>query len=207
MAKAMERVDEISSFHLGRVKVDKVPPNRLAALAVRGWGKAPNLERTPEPKRTALLASVVRHLEASAIDDALELLTLLMQVKLISVAERATDKDCLAAKPRLAKASRTVTAVYRLWSEQLNLVTEHGSDLDAATMWRRWRRRSGRGTRSSPPRRCWTMTEPFPLLSPGRPARRRGPRGALEWPGRVRRRSLDTRVHGHHDPSGRLSLP
>jgi TnpA family transposase len=137
MAKALERVDEISSFHLGRVKVDKVPPNRLAALARTGLGsKAPNLERTPEPKRTALLTSVVRHLEASAIDDALDLFALLMQVKLISAAKRATDKDWLAAKPRLAKASRTVTAVYRLWSEQLNLVTEHGADLDAGAMWR-----------------------------------------------------------------------
>ncbi|MFD8260092.1 hypothetical protein ACFV19_14385, partial [Streptomyces griseoluteus] len=52
------------------------------------------------------------------------------------MAKRATDKDWLAAKPRLAKASRTVTAVYRLWSEQLNLVTEHGAGLDAAAMWR-----------------------------------------------------------------------
>ena len=44
-------VDEISSFRLGRVNVDKVPPNRLAALARTGLGsKAPNLERTPEPK-------------------------------------------------------------------------------------------------------------------------------------------------------------
>ena len=83
MAKALERVDEISSFHLGRVKVDKVPPNRLAALARTGLGsKAPNLERTPELKRTALLTSVVRHLEASAVDDALDLFALLMRVKL-----------------------------------------------------------------------------------------------------------------------------
>nr|WP_207228840.1 hypothetical protein [Streptomyces sp. BK239] len=56
--------------------------------------------------------------------------------RLISAAKRATDKDWLAAKPRLAKASRTVTAVYRLWSEQLSLVTEHGPDLDAGAMWR-----------------------------------------------------------------------
>ncbi|MFJ8194761.1 hypothetical protein ACIQ8D_34190 [Streptomyces sp. NPDC096094] len=57
-------------------------------------------------------------------------------MKLISAAKRATDKDWLAAKPRLAKASRTVTAVYRLWSEQLSLVTAHGADLDPAAMWR-----------------------------------------------------------------------
>ncbi|MCQ4083913.1 Tn3 family transposase [Streptomyces sp. RB6PN25] len=135
MAKALERVDEISAFRLGRVKVDKVPPNRLATLARVGLGsKAPILERTPEPKRTALLTSVVRHLEASAIDDALDVFALLMQVKLLNVAKRATDKDWLAARPRLAKASRTVRAAWRLWSGQLDLVCEAGADLDAAAM-------------------------------------------------------------------------
>jgi hypothetical protein len=33
-------------------------------------------------------------------------------------------------KPRLGKASSTMTAVYRIWSEQLALVEEHGADLD-----------------------------------------------------------------------------
>ncbi|WP_317441046.1 Tn3 family transposase [Streptomyces collinus] len=137
MAKALERVDEISAFRLGRVKVDKVPPNRLATLARVGLGsKAPILERTPEPKRTALLTSVVRHLEASAIDDALDLFSVLMQVKLISAARRATDRDWLAARPRVAKASRMLDGVFRLWSEQLDLVTESDADLDAGAMWR-----------------------------------------------------------------------
>ncbi len=135
MAKALERVDEISAFRLGRVKLDKVPPNRLATLARVGLGsKAPILERAPEPRRTALLTSVVRHLEASAIDDALDVFALLMQVKLLNVAKRATDKEWLASRPRLAKASRTVQAVYRLWSEQLDQVAEASADLDAAAM-------------------------------------------------------------------------
>jgi hypothetical protein len=61
MAKALERVDEISAFRPGRVKLDKVPLNRLATMARVGLeSKAPILERTPEPKRTALLTSVVR---------------------------------------------------------------------------------------------------------------------------------------------------
>ncbi|MFB9532525.1 hypothetical protein [Nonomuraea roseola] len=61
MAEALEKVDEISAFRLGRVKVDRVPPNRLATLTRVGLGsKVPILERTPEPKRTALLTSVVR---------------------------------------------------------------------------------------------------------------------------------------------------
>ncbi|MGB8940688.1 MAG: Tn3 family transposase [Streptomyces sp.] len=137
LAKALERVDEISAFRLGRVKLDKVPPNRLATLARVGLGsKAPILERTPEPKRTALLTSVVRHLEASAIDDALDLFSVLMQVKLISAARRATDRDWLAARPRMAKASRILDGVFRLWSEQLDLITESGTDLDASAMWR-----------------------------------------------------------------------
>lgn len=137
LAKALERVDEISAFRLGRVKLDKVPPNRLATLARVGLGsKAPILERMPEPKRTALLTSVVRHLEASAIDDALDLFSVLMQVKLISAARRATDRDWIAARPCMAKASRMLDAVFRLWSEQLDLVTESGTDLDPGAMWR-----------------------------------------------------------------------
>ncbi|MGW1404029.1 Tn3 family transposase [Streptomyces sp. NPDC002405] len=137
MAKALERVDEISAFRLGRVRLDKVPPNRLATLARVGLGsKAPVLERTPEPKRTALLTSVVRHLEASAIDDALDLFSVLMQVKLIGAARRATDRDWIAARGRVAKASRMLDGVFRLWSEQLDLVAKHGADLDPGAMWR-----------------------------------------------------------------------
>ncbi|MFD9225522.1 hypothetical protein ACFWDI_37185 [Streptomyces sp. NPDC060064] len=41
MAKALERVDEIASLGLGRVRIDKVPPNRLATLARTGsWQPA-----------------------------------------------------------------------------------------------------------------------------------------------------------------------
>ncbi|MFI5635042.1 DUF4158 domain-containing protein [Streptomyces sp. NPDC051664] len=45
-ARALERVDEISAFQLGRVRLSQVPPNRLAALARYGLGsKAASLER------------------------------------------------------------------------------------------------------------------------------------------------------------------
>ncbi len=82
MKRALERVDEIAVYRLGRVKLDKLPPNRLAALARYGLGsKATSLERAPEPKRTAMLTAVMRHLEAKAIDDALELFTVLMATR------------------------------------------------------------------------------------------------------------------------------
>ncbi|QKZ20826.1 DUF4158 domain-containing protein [Streptomyces chartreusis] len=70
-ARALERVDEIGAFGLGRVKLNKIPPNRLAALARYGLGsKAAGLEQAAEPKRTAMLTAAMRHLEAKAIDEA-----------------------------------------------------------------------------------------------------------------------------------------
>jgi len=33
----MERVDEIGAFGVGRVRLNKIPPNRLGALARYGW--------------------------------------------------------------------------------------------------------------------------------------------------------------------------
>ncbi|MEU9888762.1 hypothetical protein [Sphaerisporangium sp. NPDC051011] len=45
IARALERVDEISAFQLGRLKLSQIPPNRLAALARYALGsKAPLLE-------------------------------------------------------------------------------------------------------------------------------------------------------------------
>jgi hypothetical protein len=45
-----------------------------------------------------------------------------MAMRLISSARRATDKDRLAALPRLEKASRTVARAYRVLTEQMVLV-------------------------------------------------------------------------------------
>jgi hypothetical protein len=61
-----------------RVRVDQVPPNRMKVLARVGAGsKAPALARMYDPKRTAVLVAEARHLQAVAIDDALDLFALL----------------------------------------------------------------------------------------------------------------------------------
>ncbi|SCK34300.1 hypothetical protein YUYDRAFT_04037 [Streptomyces sp. ScaeMP-e48] len=74
------------------MRLSQVPPNRLAALARYGLGsKAASLERAEEPKRTAMLTAVMRHLEAKAIDEALDLFQVLMATRLISTAKRAAD--------------------------------------------------------------------------------------------------------------------
>lgn len=137
MAKALERVEEISAFGLRRVRLDRVPPNRLAVLARQGLeAKAPNLARTKEPKRTALVTAVVRHLEATAIDDALDLFALLMAVKLLNPARRATDKERLAALPRLEKASGVLARASRVLFAQLELLEQQGAAVDVPALWR-----------------------------------------------------------------------
>ncbi|MFI8930472.1 Tn3 family transposase [Streptomyces sp. NPDC053474] len=134
---ALQRVDDIAAFQLGRVKLDKIPPNRLSALARYGLGtKAPKLERTPEPKRTAMLAAVMRHLEAKAIDDALDLFEILMATRLISTAKRSTDKQRLSTLPQLEKASRIVARAARVLLGELELIEETGADVDVAALWR-----------------------------------------------------------------------
>ncbi|MFI5809075.1 Tn3 family transposase [Streptomyces sp. NPDC051561] len=136
MKSALQRVEDIAAFQLGRVKLDKIPPNRLSALARYGLGtKAAKLERTPEPKRTAMLTAVMRHLEAKAIDDALDLFEILMATRLISAAKRSTDKERLSTLPQLEKASRLVARAAAVFIEELELIEQTGCDVDVAALW------------------------------------------------------------------------
>ncbi|MGA5578397.1 Tn3 family transposase [Streptomyces koyangensis] len=136
MKGALQRVDDIAAFQLGRLRLDKVPPNRLSALARYGLGtKAPKLERTSEPKRTAMLTAVMRHLEAKAIDDALDLFEILMATRLISTARRSTDKQRLSTLPQLEKSSRLVARAAKVILEELELIEETGCDVDVKALW------------------------------------------------------------------------
>ncbi|MFG2873976.1 Tn3 family transposase [Streptomyces sp. NPDC048337] len=137
MKRALQRVDEIAVYRLGRLKLDQLPPNRLAALARYGLGsKAQTLERASDPRRTAMLTAVMRHLEAKAIDDALDLFTVLMATRLISAARRKTDKERMSTLPQLEKASRTLALAAKVLIEELELVEESGADVDVAALWR-----------------------------------------------------------------------
>ncbi len=136
MARALERVEEISAFGLGRVDLSRVPVTRLATLARYGLiSKAQAIERTPEPKRTALVTAVVRGLEAAAIDDALDLFALLMATRLISPARRATERDWLAMLPVLEKASRTLARDSRVLFGELESLEKRKATLDPGAVW------------------------------------------------------------------------
>lgn len=135
-ARALERVDEIGAYRLGRLKLSQIPPNRMAALARYALGsKAALLERASEPKRTAMLTAVMRHLEAKAIDEALDLFQVLMATRLLNVAKRKTEKERLSTLPQLEKASRTLARAAKVLLQELELVEEHGADVDVAALW------------------------------------------------------------------------
>lgn len=101
----------------------------MATLAryAPGW-KAPLLERASEPKRRAMPAAVMRHLEAKAIDEALDLFQVLMATRSLSTARRKTEKERLSTLPQLEKASRTLARAAKM------LFEEHGADLDVAAL-------------------------------------------------------------------------
>ncbi|WP_415958277.1 Tn3 family transposase [Streptomyces sp. 021-4] len=107
-ARALERVDEIGAYRLGRLRLSQIPPNRMAALARYALGsKAPLLERAQEPKRTAMLTAVMRHLEAKVLFEELDL-----------VDEHEADLDVAAlwaaleeVAPRAAVMSAAATVV------------------------------------------------------------------------------------------------
>ncbi|MFJ2893540.1 Tn3 family transposase [Streptomyces sp. NPDC087218] len=135
-ARALERVDEIGAYRLRRLRLSQIPPNRMAALARYALGsKAPLLERASEPKRTAMLTAVMRHLEAKAIDEALDLFQVLMATRLLNTAKRKTEKERLSTLPQLEKASRLVARAWKVMAEELELVEEHGADLDVGALW------------------------------------------------------------------------
>lgn len=114
LVKALDRAADLSGLGVRAVDCSGVPPNRVAALARYGLAsKAPILSGLAEPRRTATLLAMTRHLDAVAIDDALDLFALLMATKLINPARRASAAERLVSLPRLERASRTLAVANR----------------------------------------------------------------------------------------------
>lgn len=107
MVKALERVAEIAKVGFSSLDVASVVPRRrLVELARYGLaGQAQQLRRLAGSRRLATLLTTVAFLEAKAVDDALELLDLLMVTELVGRAEREANKERVRHHPRLARAS------------------------------------------------------------------------------------------------------
>lgn len=134
LVKALDRAADLAGLGVRVVDCSGVPANRLATLARYGLAsKAPILSALAEPRRTATLLAVTRHLDAVAIDDALDLFALLMATKLINPARRASSAERLASLPRLERASRTLALVNREMFTALDAAGEGG--VDVAAVW------------------------------------------------------------------------
>ncbi|MBN6057712.1 Tn3 family transposase, partial [Nonomuraea sp. RK-328] len=111
LAEQLKRVAEIAALGTGRVATDPVPAVKLGALARYGLAaKAPTLKGMDEPRKGATLLATVRHLETSSVDDALDVLDLLIATHLLARAERAGKAEQLRTFPKLRKAARTMAS-------------------------------------------------------------------------------------------------
>jgi hypothetical protein len=122
----------------------RIPPGRLHALTrFANTAKVSVIRRLPESRRLATLVAFVGNLEAAALDDALDLLDILI-TEMFSGAVRASDKarlrtieDLDAAAIQLTQVCHLVldgdvqdaelrSAIFRSWLEQLDQDQESG---------------------------------------------------------------------------------
>src|SRR6185503_14921272 len=79
LVRALRRIEEIRALGLPRAVSQRIPPSRLQALArVAVTAKAPALQRLSEERRLATLVAFAATVEAAALDDALDLLDILI---------------------------------------------------------------------------------------------------------------------------------
>ena len=136
LVKALDRAADLAGLGVRAVDCSAVPANRMAMLARYGLAsKAPTLEELAEPRRTATLLAVTRHLDAAAIDDALDLFVLLMATRPINPAQRASDKERMGWLPRLERASRMLARVNRELLRALDAAAFAEEKLDVDTAW------------------------------------------------------------------------
>ncbi len=92
LTRAVDRLDEVKLLALGLPDTAHVPPGRVTALARFAMvAKAQAVARMPRERRTATLLAFVRTLEASAQDDVLDLLDIVV-TKLFSDAAKVGKK-------------------------------------------------------------------------------------------------------------------
>ncbi|MEV0087611.1 Tn3 family transposase [Saccharopolyspora sp. NPDC050642] len=111
MVDALQRAAEILGLGFAEVDTELVPPRRLAELSRYGvQGKASLLRRHGDSRRAATLLATVTYLQTRAVDDALDLLDVLIASKLLARAERESAKEKLRTLPKLGKASAKLAA-------------------------------------------------------------------------------------------------
>jgi Domain of unknown function (DUF4158) len=112
LVAALNRVASVAGLGVGGVDLGVVPQRRVRELARDGMTRNATAlrRRGPFDKQLATLLTAVVFLEAKAIDDALELLDVIMTNELLARAERASTTDKLRRFPRLSRDARQVAA-------------------------------------------------------------------------------------------------
>lgn len=109
-----------------------MPHRRVVELARYEMAAyAPQLRRHPVFRRVAMLVCTLVYLEAKAVDDALELLDLLMANDLPAKAERGTKSERLHQFTKLARASGLLA---RAWGA-FRAATDRGEDIGLDEVW------------------------------------------------------------------------
>jgi hypothetical protein len=156
LERALKRIAEVRSLGAEPADVSGLPGNRLLALARYGVSaKAPALRELAEPRRTATLVATIRHLEQQSIDDALDLLEVLMQTRLLARAERESAKEQLRRLPRFAAASAKLAAAI-----QVLLEANVAEDVTVAEVWEAIERVVPRGQVAAALAAVWELAPP-----------------------------------------------
>lgn len=156
LTKALGRVAEIAAVGASEVDLSGFPPRRVADLARYGLAaKANLLRRHPPSRRLATLLATVTHLEAHAVDDALELFDVLMATDLLSRAAKESDKEKLRRVARLDRASVQLAAA-------VGVLFETDAEKDPPSLPELWERIEARVSRDELAAAMVTVTEAAP---------------------------------------------
>ena len=114
LVRALDRIEEIRRLEINISVAHRIPTSRLHALArFANTAKVSVIRRLPESRRLATLVAFAGNLEAAALDDALDLLDILI-TEMFSDAARASDKARLRTIKDLDAAAIQLTQVCRL---------------------------------------------------------------------------------------------
>jgi hypothetical protein len=110
----LDRVEEIRRLGIDVSVAQRIPTGRLHVMArFANTAKVSVIRRLPESRRLATLVAFAGNLEATALDDALDLLDILL-TEMFSDAARESDKARLRTIKDLDAAAIQLTQVCRL---------------------------------------------------------------------------------------------
>jgi len=118
LVRALGRIDDVRELGINLSVSGRIPPTRIQALArFAATAKASAVQRLPDERRVATLAAFILNLETVALDDALDLLDIVI-TEIFSDAKNAGEKARLRRIKDLDAAAIQLSQVCRLILDQ-----------------------------------------------------------------------------------------